>query len=171
MSAQTSYRFGTRIGSPGGIIDLAPYAIDTFLNDEPTGVMMLGVGVVQGDQAGNCIKLPTSAEDSGIFEGVTINNRTREYDLEGKIHLRHGVSMGVMRYGRVYVRVAEAEGAITDEIKYGEPLYVVVDGEDKGKFTNKADSNLEVAGRFLGGVDDGIAPAELFNPNFVAKAE
>ena len=171
MSAQTSYRFGTPIGSPGGIIDLAPYAIDTFLNDEPNGVMMFGLGVVQGDNAGTCIKLPTTADDTSVFEGVVVNNRTREYDLEGRIYIRHGVSAGVMRYGRVYVRVAEGEDAIEKSIKYGDPLYVITKDADIGRFTNKEDSNLKVAGRFLGGVDEGVAPVELYNPNYVPKSE
>ena len=34
MSAQNKYGFSTPIGAAGGIVDLAPYAIDTFLNEE-----------------------------------------------------------------------------------------------------------------------------------------
>ncbi|MGN9096384.1 hypothetical protein [Flintibacter porci] len=42
MSAQTRYGYATPIGAPGGIVDLAPYAIDTFLNDEENGVLKFG---------------------------------------------------------------------------------------------------------------------------------
>ena len=31
MSAQTRYGYATPIGAAGGIVDLAPYAVDTFL--------------------------------------------------------------------------------------------------------------------------------------------
>ena len=156
MGAQTKYSFFTPIGVAGGIVDLAPYAIDTFLNEEETGKMKFGLGVIQGTTAGKQVKLPASAE--GKFEGVTTNNLTTEYDLEGKIHVRKGVAIGVMRYGRIYVRVADQKTP-----KYGDPLYVVATGAEAGYFTTDAASNIEVAGRFLGTVSDGIAEAELFN--------
>lgn len=165
MGAQTKYRFSTPIGAAGGIVDLAPYAIDTFLNEEETGKMKFGLGVVQGTTAGSQVKLPTAAEDK--FEGVTTNNRTTEYDMEGKINVRKGVAMGVMRYGRIYVRVASDATP-----KYGDPLYLVCDeGEDQGCFTQDEASNMAVAGRFLGAPSDGIAVAELFNSPAPAKAD
>lgn len=160
MSAQTTYKFSSPIGSPGGIVDLTPHAIDSFLNGEETGVMKFGVGVVKGDKPGVNVKLPTSAATAAVFEGVTVNNRTTEYDLEGKAHLRKGKALGVMRYGRVYVRVAT--GATP---AYGDAAYIVKSGDEAGYFTNTSTDNLAVKGRFLGGVDgsSGVAVVELFN--------
>lgn len=160
MSAQTSYRYSSPIGSPGGIVDLTPHAIDTFLNGEETGVMKLGVGVVQGDNPGVNVALPAADAAATVFEGVTVNNRTTEYDLEGTLYLRKGKALGVMRYGRVYVRVAED---VTPA--YGDAAYVVTSGDEAGYFTNDSTGGIAVKGRFLGGVDSsaGVAVVELFN--------
>jgi len=169
MSVQTTYKFSSPIGSPGGIVDLTPHAIDSFLNGEETGVMKFGVGVVQGANPGTDVKLPVAASTAAVFEGVTVNNRTTEYDMEGVTHLRKGKALGVMRYGRVYVRVAT--GATP---AYGDALYLIPGGDEAGYFTDDADngesgdakvSYLAVKGRFLGGIDSasGVAAVELFN--------
>lgn len=164
MSAQKTYGFSTAIGSAGGIVDLAPYAIDTFLNEEANGKMKFGVGVVKGTNAGTEIKLPAGGAQAADFEGVTTNNRTTEYDLEGKVSLRKGASVGVMRYGRVFVRLAASA-----QPKYGEALHMQTDGDDAGCFSNSG--GVEVAGRFLSGADNGVAMAELFNAPQPASGE
>ncbi len=173
MSAQTTYRFATQPGMAGGIIDLAPYAIDTFLNEEDNGVMKPGLGVVTGELAGKGVALPDKKDLTAParFEGIVTNNHTREYDLEGKVYLRHGVSMGVMRYGRIWARAATQEGNVTDAIEYGQPVYIVAkqDDPDLGCVTNKKDENIEVKGMFLGPVDNGLVGVELFNPNAEIK--
>lgn len=171
MSVQTSYGFDTQWGIAGGIYDLAPYAIDTFLNEEEHGVLKCGLGVVTGEDAGTCIRLPETAdaEETGKFEGIVVNNHTREYDLEGKVYLRHGVSVGVMRYGRVWARTAKEDNLQENKVAYGDPLYICLTEGDEGTVTNKAESNLAVSGRFLSGIDNGLALVELFNPNFVPK--
>lgn len=156
MSAQTTYNYATPVGIPGGIVDLAPYAIDTFINEETTGKMKFGLGVVQGTSAGTQVKLPTDAQ--GKFEGVTVNNRTTEYDLDGNIRIREGVGMGVMRYGRIYVRLAAGAAP-----KYGDAAYVIATGDEAGCFTQDKGSNIAVAGRFLSDAKNGLAAVELFN--------
>ena len=160
MSAQTSYKFSTQMGIAGGIVDLAPYAIDTFRNEENTGVMLFGVGVVQGTAAGTEVALPGSSATAGVFEGITVNNLTTEYDLEGIINIRKDAAIGVMRYGRIYARVADN---ITPA--YGDALYLVITGDQKGFFTNTSGAGaVAVKGRFLGTVDSNrIAQVELFN--------
>lgn len=160
MSAQTTYKFSSPIGSAGGLVDLAPYAIDTFLNAEETGVMMFGVGVVQGDNPGVNIALPTADATAAVFEGITTNNRTTEYDVEGVTHIRNGAAMGVLRYGRIYVRVAEGV-----EPAYGDAAYLIVSGDEAGYFTNDSGSGIAVKGRFLSAVDSSaqVAVVELFN--------
>lgn len=158
MSAQTRYGYATPIGAPGGIVDLAPYAIDTFLNDEENGVLKFGMGVVQGSKPGVNVALPASGATSDKFEGVATNNRTTEYDMDGRIFVRKGVGVGVMRYGRIYVRVKTG-----DAPEYGDPLLLIINGDDAGCFTSTEDSGNTIAvnGRFLGGVDNGVAPVEL----------
>lgn len=160
MSAQTRYGYSTPIGAAGGIVDLAPYAIDTFLNEEATGVLKFGCGVVRGTNPGKNIALPKTGATAANFEGVVTNNLTTEFDLEGKLAVRNGASVGVMRYGRIYGRIAT--GATP---AYGESVYLVVDGADAGCFTNVAEGNVAIKGRFLGGIDTTaqIAEIELFN--------
>lgn len=169
MSAQTAYKFSTPIGVAGGIVDIAPYAIDTFLNEEDTGNMKFGVGVVKGTKAGKEVKIPASGATAANFEGVTVNNLTTEYDMEGKINIRKAAAIGVMRYGRIYARVMTG---ITPA--YGDGLYLVTTGDEAGYFSNAAATSgsngathtaIAVKGRFLGTVDaaNGIAEVELFN--------
>lgn len=162
MSAQLTYKFSTPIGVAGGIVDLAPKAIDTFLNGETTGTMLFGVGVVQGATTDKGIKvnLPDSNATAAVFEGITTNNLTTEYDMEGKIHIPEGAAMGVMRYGRIYARVATN---VTPA--YGDALYMVISGDEVGYFTNSSSGTIAIKGRFLGTVDadNGVAQVELFN--------
>lgn len=161
MSAQTRYGYSTPIGAAGGIVDLAPYAIDTFLNEEEAGVMKFGIGVVNGTKPGVNIKKPAEGATAANFAGITVNNRTTEYDVEGKIHVRNGASVGVMKYGRIYGRVAE--GITT---AYGEAAYLIVSGDEAGFFTNVAGENaVAIKGRFMGAVDNTakVAEIELFN--------
>lgn len=166
MSAQTRYGFSSPIGVAGGLVDLTPHAIDTFLNGEETGKMKFGVGVVRGDKPGVNIALPTQDAAAAVFEGITTNNHTTEYDLEGKLYVRKSAAVGVLRYGKVYGRVtADAEPA------YGDPVYLVCGGEEAGCFTNTTGAGGEgaatvvVKGRFAGSADASahIAPIELFN--------
>ena len=159
MSAQIKYGYSTQIGFAGGIVDLAPHVIDTFLNEENDGAMLLGAGVVKGTEAGK-IKLPQTGATAATFEGITTNNHTTEYDLTGKTFVRKGAAVGVMKYGRIYARVADGV-----EVAYGDPLYLIVTGDEAGCFTKTAGSNVAVKGRFLGAKDAvaGVAPVELYN--------
>lgn len=160
--AQLNYGYSTPVGEAGGIMDLAPYTIDTFTNEEDTGKMSFGVGVVKGTEAGKQVKLPASASTAADFEGVVTNRRTTEYDLEGKIHIRKNATVGVMRYGRIYVKLAPDVAPA-----YGDPVYVKTKGDNVGCFdkANAGTDGVQIKARFLGGADTtrGIAPVELFN--------
>lgn len=160
MSAQFSYNYTPAIGAPGGLVDLTPHAIDTFLNEEDTGVMKFGLGVVDGTTKGTTIKKPVSGSTAAAFVGITTNNRTTEYDLDGAIYVRKAKSMGVLRYGRIYGQVAAGAAPAA-----GDVTYLVVSGDDAGKFTNDSSGGIEIKGRFLGGVDTAtnVAAIELFN--------
>ena len=160
MSAQTTYKFDTTIGEAGGIIDIAPYEVDSFTNEADTGALRFGVGVVVGTAAGKKVKLPVAGSTAANFEGIVVNRRTTEYDMDGKIHIAKNSTVGVMRYGRIYGRVVSG---VT--VAYGDAVYMVKSGDNAGLFTNVADGNLAVKARFLGAVDavNEIAPIELFN--------
>ena len=158
---QTAYKYFAGRGIAGGLVDLAPYAIDSFINEEENGVLKPGLAAMSGTTAGTHIKLYTGADAN--FEGVINNNRNTEYDLDGHLRVLKGAGVGVVRWGRVYVRVAEDV-----EVAYDDPLYVVKTGDETGFFTNTAgesgsETAVAVRGRFLGPVENGIAPVELFN--------
>lgn len=160
MSAQTNYNHFAPIGSAGGIVDLSPYSIDTFLNEEETGTLKFGVGVFRGNVIGNGIKLPESKSVSTDFEGIAVTNRTTEFDTEGKLSIKKSAAVGVMRYGKVYARAATGAAP-----SYGDPVYIVKSGEEAGYVTNSSEGTVAIKARFIGTVDSSanVAPIELFN--------
>lgn len=166
MSAQINYGFKTAIGEAGGIVDLAPYAINSFANAADTGKMKFGVGVVKGETAGQ-VNLPGADSTAAQFEGIVVNRRTTEYDMEGKVHIRKLSTLGVMRYGHIYGRVA---AGVTPA--YGDPVYMVKSGDEAGYFTNVADGALAINARFIGAVDTTvqIAAIELNAPVIATNA-
>lgn len=139
---QTSYNFTNNVAFAGGIADLAPYAIDTFLNEEATGDMKFGYGVVKGTAAGEGVKIPTANTD--VFEGVTVNNRTTELDTEGALAIKNKAAIGVMRYGNIWVQVPA-----TDAIAYNDAVYLVYSGDNKGKFSKSSTNAIAVDARFI----------------------
>lgn len=161
MSAQTTYNYFPQHGTPGGIVDVSPLAIDTRIVEENTGVVFPGMGVVTGTTAGVQIKLPVAASAAADFEGVTIDRRTTERDLAGDLYVRNKSAMGVVRWGRVYVAV---EPGIT--VAYNDALYLITSGTNAGLFTVSTSSETDtiaLKGRFLGAVDGNAAPVELYN--------
>lgn len=165
MAVQTSYSYSTSRGAPGGIYDLSPRAVNARSAEEK---ILFGIGVVQGSTPGSNIAKPTKDSTAAEFEGVSVNGGTQEMDLEGKTVVKAGTTVSVMRHGRVWVRV-EAD----TEIAYGEDLYLIIDGDCAGCFTNSGSeaAKVAVAGRFIGASGaDGIAPVELFNAPVPAAA-
>ena len=160
MSAQNKYGYRTPLGTAGGIADLAPYAVDTFINEEESGAMKFGAGVVRGSTPGKNIALPSADSEPADFEGIAVNSRTAEYDTDGRLRILKGASIGVMRYGRIYGLVAA--GA---EPEYGEPAYLITDGDEAGYFTSNEADGIAVKARFLGRTDSSanIAVIELFS--------
>jgi len=162
MSAQTRYGYNTPMGHAGGIVDLAPYAVDSFINEAANGIMKFGMGVVQGENPGHGINVPAAGATVDKFEGIATNNRTTEYNMDGELSVRKGASVGVMRYGRIYGRIAaDVEPA------YGEAVHLIVSGDEAGCFTNAEAEGTTIAikARFLSGVDTvaQVAMIELFN--------
>lgn len=155
---QLSYNYNTPMGAAGGIVDLAPHYIASFINEATTGALDFGMGVVKGTTAGSSVKIPVSGSSAGDFEGIVVNRRTTELDLEGNLYLRNKCALGVMRYGCIYALLATG---VTPA--YGDALYMVKTGDDAGKFTNSSSSTIAIKGRFLSGADNGVAIVELFN--------
>lgn len=160
MSAQTNYNHLAPIGSAGGIVDLSPYSIDTFLNEEETGTLKFGVGVFRGEVVGNGIKLPTSKSTAKDFEGISVSSRTTEFDTEGKLSVKKNAAVGVMRYGKVFARVAKGAAPA-----YGDTVYIVKSGDEAGFVTNSSEGTIAIKARFVGKVDGSanVVPVELFN--------
>lgn len=160
MSAQTNYNHLAPIGLAGGIVDLSPYSIDTFLNEEETGKMKFGIGAFKGDVVGNGIKLPTSESKAADFEGITVSSRTTEFDTEGKLSVKKNAAVGVMTYGKVYARVAKGASP-----EHGDAVYIVKSGDEAGYVTNVSEGAIPIAARFVGKLDSSanVAPVKLFN--------
>lgn len=155
---QTTYSYNTPIGAAGGIVDLAPHYIRSFINEAATGKMLFGMGVTAGATAGKGVKVPATGDTAGKFEGIVTNRRTTELDLEGGLSLRKNCTLGIMQYGTIYALLA---ADVTPA--YGDAVYLVIDGDDAGKFTNTAGSNVAVKGRFVSEADNGVAIVELYN--------
>ncbi len=158
MSVQTVYKYSTPIGQPGGIVDLAPYAIDSFTNEADDGALKPGMGVVKGTAAGVQANLPATGATAADFEGIVTNRRTYENTMTGGPEVKKGSTLGVMRYGRIYGQLAANE-----EPAYGDAVYLVVTGNDAGCFSKTSTGNVAIKGRFLSAASDGIAIIELFN--------
>lgn len=176
--AQTIYKFFPSRGVAGGIVNLQPYAIDSYVNEEPYGVMEYGVGVVQGT-TDKQIKLPTSGSAAADFLGVTVNNRTTEYNIMGELDIWNKYAVGVMRYGRIYVKVkiastsTAADGSTVytyTDVATGDPAYFILEGTGNiGRFTNQAGlestpDGVAINARFASAQDEnGIAQLDILN--------
>ena len=161
MSAQNVYKFNPDRGFAGGIYDLAPHEINTFLNEENTGAMEFGIGVVGGTVAGKQIKKPASTAEAGDFLGITVNNRTTTYDLEGVVHILKDAAVGVMKYGRIWAKVAEGEAPA-----FGDAVYLITDGEEASHFAKAAGSYTAVQlanCTFVTAAENGVAVIEIAN--------
>jgi hypothetical protein len=65
-------------------------------------------------------------------------------------------AVNVMDFGEIYVPVAEGVRPSDKE-----PAYIVLSGDNAGKFTDAADSNYDCGAFFRGNEEDGLARIEL----------
>ena len=80
--------------------------------------------------------------------------------MQGELKLQPKSTVSVMRSGRIWVRLASGVAP-----KYGDPVFLVINGAGLGCFKTAADSanTLQINARFLGEKDNSeIAPIELF---------
>jgi hypothetical protein len=61
-----------------------------------------------------------------------------------------------MDFGEIYVPVAEGASPVDKE-----PAYIILSGENTGKFTDVADGNYDCGAFFRGSEEDGLARIEL----------
>ncbi|MDR3165442.1 MAG: hypothetical protein LBU13_07670 [Synergistaceae bacterium] len=158
--SQRSYGYRQQAAVPGGLFDTSPHSIVARSNEEPTlGAVKFGMGVVQGTAPGANIKLPTEASASALFEGV-VTTGIKSMDLQGVSAIGETDTLGILEWGKVWVRLASGIASVA----YGDRLYLVVSGDDAGKFSNSAIDAIAVNGKFIGGIESGdIAPVRLFN--------
>jgi len=157
---QLSYSYQTPRGIAGSLYDLAPYAIVSRLNAEAVpGIMKYGMGAVVGSTPGANVLVPEDGATAAKFEGIVMTGFTNQMDMEGKVNVYPQQTVGILRYGNAWVRIPDDVIPV-----YGEALYLIVDGDDAGKFTNDDAAGIAIYGRFIGGVGTGsIAPVELYN--------
>lgn len=164
MAAQTSYSYQTPRGVAGGLYDISPYAIDSRTNGEIVpGALMFGMGAVQGDVPGVTVAIPTAGDTGDAFEGIVLTGFTNQQNMLGEIQIYPQQTVGILRWGRAWARIAEG---VTPA--YGESLFLIIDGDEAGLFTTSPGivdaENLAINGRFIGGAGTGaVAPVELYN--------
>lgn len=156
MSVQKTYDYATGKGIAGGIYDMYHYQVDSRFSEVDNGKLLPGMGVVQGTVVGSSVKLPGSTSKADEFEGVVVNGFTNQYDLEGHLSVTKNSNIGVMRKGRIWVRLKkDAKPAYGDEVHL-----IKTDDDNAGLFSNK--DGEKISGRFLGSAEGDIAPVELY---------
>lgn len=160
MAAQMNYNYGTPKGVAGGKVDISFDEVVTRQNEEADGTMRYGVAVVTGTAAGHGVKLPTTASTAANVEGVVLHAENTEQDRNGKVVVKKDASLGIMRKGHVWGRLAE--GATPT---YGAKAYVVIDATvgEVGTFieTATASKTIDIGAKFGNASDTGIAVIEL----------
>lgn len=160
MGVQNSYNYSTPKGIPGGLYDQSAHVVDTRINEAENGVLRFGMGVMQGSSPGSNITIPAAGGIATKFEGVAVNGFTQQQDLEGKVSLNKNQSVGVLRHGRIYARLAPEVSPA-----YGDTVHLVVSGDHAGLFTNteNAENTIPIHAKYIGGKGSGaVAAIELY---------
>lgn len=166
MSVWTEYSQQTPKGTAGSLYDLTVHAVDSFRNEEDDGVLLPGVGVVHGTIPGTTVALPAADSTADKFLGVVMFGGSNELDMKNNLIIPNGYQVSVMRYGRVWIKLAADV-----EASYGDPVYLVTDGDDKGCFDVSDESGgIQINARIVETSSNGLAAIELYNQMHVAPA-
>lgn len=166
MSLWTEYSQQTPKGTAGSLYDLTVHTVDSFRNQEADGVLLPGVGVVYGTNPGVDIALPAEGATADKFVGVVMYGGSNELDMKNNLIIPEGYHVSVMRNGRVWVKMIEG-----DEPNYGDPVYLVTDGDEAGCFTTSAENSaLQISARIIEVGSNGLAAIELYNQMSAAPA-
>ena len=155
MGVQKTYGYATSKGVAGGIYDMFHYPVDSRFNEEATGKPHFGVGVVTGKVPGKALRFrPAQALliTSRVLSS-TVSTASRIW--RGKLYVLNNQNVGVMRRGRVWVRLATGAAPA-----YGDALHMIVEGDEAGCFAKEG--GIAIPGRFIGAASNGVAPVELY---------
>src|SRR5690606_700283 len=95
--------------------------------------------------------------DSGIFRGIAVADHNG-MDTEGVAKYDAGNAMNAMRRGRAFVPVIGA-------VAFGDALYLILTGDNKGKFTASSGSTLATGVKACEAASDGtICKVEINLP-------
>ena len=155
MAAQLDYGYSTPKAVPGAKVDLVHDEVITRMNEAEDGALKYGMAVMVGTTPGQTVKVPNGATAEQI-EGVVLCHPNTEQDTKGNVVVKKGVSVGVMKEGRIWGRLATDVTPV-----YNAKAYVVVSGADAGTFTTAADGNVDIGAKFGNATDNGIAIIEL----------
>jgi hypothetical protein len=139
--------------------DLSNQDITAFVIDGATAIGIAGPGITIAAGAvvtgGATQATFTSIADTNMkFLGVAVHTELGFKDGVGFYPPTHAV--GVMDFGEIYAPVSEGVSPLDKE-----PAYIVLSGDEAGKFTNEASGNYDSGAFFRGGEEDGLARVEL----------
>jgi hypothetical protein len=156
---QNNYSYNSQRGVPGGFLDSSPHSVISRANGETSPLALkYGYGVVQGSEPGKDVKLPDSASTADKFEGIVVSGIT-EYDLDGAVRNNPAKMLGILEWGKIWVRVPA-----NSDIAYGDSAYLIISGADAGKFTNESTGALDIKAKFVTAADsEDIAAVLLYN--------
>lgn len=163
MAAQLDYGYSTPKGVAGGKYDIAFDEVITRKNEEADGVLKYGMAAMVGTNAGSGVKVPATGCTADKIEGIVLRAANTEQDMGGHVVVKNNASVGIVRRGHVWGRIA------SDAVPaYGAKAYVVVTGEDAGTFTHLdkqtgegKPANVDIGATFGNAKDDGITVIEI----------
>ena len=158
MAVQTTYS-EAKAGFPGALVDTSAHSMVTRKNGADTGKLFFGMGVVRGTTPGEDVAIPATGATAAKFEGVTVYAANTEMDEDGAVKLNKGMALDVLQSGKIYVLVADDV-----DPAYGDAVYLVISGDDAGKFTKTSGATaVAIKAKFLGAAEDGVAPAQFYD--------
>lgn len=156
MAAQLNYSYSTPKGTPGEKFDISFDEVVTRKNQEEDGVLRYGMAAQIGNDAGTTVKVPVTGATADDIEGIVVRAANTEQDMNGHVVVRKDTSVGIMKKGKIWGRLATGAAP-----KYGAIAYVVVGGKDSGTFTNEPTDAVDIGANFGNVSDDGISVIEL----------
>lgn len=131
MPAQMTYSYKTPKALPGAKADIRFDEVVTRTNEEADGVLQYGMAAQIGTTPGVTVKVPVSGATAKQIEGVVLRVANTEEDRKGAVIVPGGASVGILKAGRIWARLA------SDAVpSYGAAAYVVTDGDEAGYFTS-----------------------------------
>lgn len=152
MAAQKDYTYSTPKGVPGGKADISFDEVITRINEAEDGELKFGMAAAVGSMPGSNVMVPKEDTTAEKIEGVVLCHPNTEQDRKGNVIVRKDATVGIMRKGHIWGRVADGAAPA-----YGEKAYVSVSGDAAGTFTNAAGGAVDIGAVFGSESDGGIA--------------